>query len=303
MDSQRIFTVTITVDDAVGFVANTNSALRYIIGNYEGRCWQGCFIVRVVEIIRKSKCVISQGDMSGKGTIDITFRAEVMFLGEGDFVAGCTIQTIVGPTLFVATAPHLVINVDIRNDPLAKTYAEGQIIPCIVQEPRFGPFCEIVAVYAIPFLHHNRARDMILEVLATPAHNSTSKLTDDNLTALTDRRDALLDKVSKLSTADQFFVDLMYPYKKRIPEFTLSKKTTTVILRIDGSISEYHRTDGIDSNIIPTVGSAELQTRSISRQIEHMNMILSFATNYDTTQKRKMHSNIFDSISASKLVG
>ncbi len=73
----REFRTSLPVADPIGFVANPHQPMSALVENYQGRCFQGSFIVKIEKILKKSACRISTSDNTGSGSVDVEFSAQV----------------------------------------------------------------------------------------------------------------------------------------------------------------------------------------------------------------------------------
>lgn len=97
----RVFDATLNVADPIDFGADPD---RYVLAAlraaYEGRCYMGAFIRRVVAVLRRGPCRLMRSNPSGEGFVDVQFSAEVTVFGRWDILVGVTIaaqqQVVVG---------------------------------------------------------------------------------------------------------------------------------------------------------------------------------------------------------------
>ena len=93
MKQSKGFTVTLTVLNPIQFCsALEKNVLTLLRNNYKGRCYQGAFIIEILDVTAISSCRITPTNNSGNGTVDVSFAAEVEVISRWDIVTGVVIS-------------------------------------------------------------------------------------------------------------------------------------------------------------------------------------------------------------------
>lgn len=108
----KTFDASLHVRNPINLCAAKTENVRLMLRNtYEGRNFKGCHIVRIREIIKCSKCRISNTNTSAEGDIDVCFSADVAVVAKWDIIPGVKIarseQVVVGGTEVVRDAVDL----------------------------------------------------------------------------------------------------------------------------------------------------------------------------------------------------
>jgi len=93
----KVIDCSINVRDTINFCANVDKHIMSELKNtYEGKCFKGAFINRVVKVVQRSRCVIVKTNLSAHGVIDVSFLAEVTVVGMWDILVGVSVLRTAG---------------------------------------------------------------------------------------------------------------------------------------------------------------------------------------------------------------
>ena len=94
MKHRQSFPVTIQIANPISFAINADArALEYITGEYTNKCYGGCFIIKVVEVSKRSLIVVDNTNNKAEGTMEVVFTADVVTFMSGEALAVVTIKT------------------------------------------------------------------------------------------------------------------------------------------------------------------------------------------------------------------
>jgi len=98
---EKVIEATVDVRNPIDFCADKNRHLMAELQNtYVGRCYKGAFVVRIKGIIQASSCRLSTTSVTGEGSVDVQFLAEVVVFSRWDILVGVEIvsaqQILVG---------------------------------------------------------------------------------------------------------------------------------------------------------------------------------------------------------------
>jgi hypothetical protein len=89
---EKIFTVTVNIQDANNYLSNPETILNSILRRrFIGKCYQSVFIIDILEIIERAPCRIQRTNLSAHGFVDVQFKAEVSIVMPGDILNNVTI--------------------------------------------------------------------------------------------------------------------------------------------------------------------------------------------------------------------
>ena len=125
---EKLYAETLDVQDPENFCADPERYVStFLRRRFVGRCRKGAFIIRIVEVLRRSHCRVKVTDLSGEGYVDVEFRAEVSLVAQWDIITGIRVasraQLIVGKTEVEG-----VTVVTLLPTPEAETVREGQTV-------------------------------------------------------------------------------------------------------------------------------------------------------------------------------
>jgi hypothetical protein len=137
---QKLFTVTLNITNPIGFCIDTElHTMLELKRIYLGRCFKGSYINEILEIIRISDCSIISTNISGEGTIDVQFTANVFIFSAGDIVIAKIVsdaqQSMILGTYSRSDKP--VAAVSILNAGVDIT--KGQMVPIIIRNAQHTP--------------------------------------------------------------------------------------------------------------------------------------------------------------------
>ena len=94
MKHRQSFPVTIQITNPINFAIDANArALEYVTSEYTNKCYGGCFIVKIVEIAKRSLINIDNTNNKAEATMDVIFIADVVTFMAGEVLSSVTIKT------------------------------------------------------------------------------------------------------------------------------------------------------------------------------------------------------------------
>lgn len=161
----KLFTVSMDIENPTNFMYDeVKHAMIQLRNEYEQRCYQGCFIVHILEIIKISDCIIITTNLDGNGKITVKFKADVCVYRIRDILTDVTIQKL-EKFIFGSHEIENIQNVQniqkeqkeqkgqnvivtLSRSELAKTLRIGQKISVVVHRVLYKPFKPTVAIAA-----------------------------------------------------------------------------------------------------------------------------------------------------------
>jgi hypothetical protein len=135
---EKLYAETLDVQDPENYSADPERYLTtYLRRRFEGHCRKGAYIVRIIEIVRRSACRMKETDLSAEGYVDVEFRAEVSLLAQWDILTGVVVasraQLIVGKSEVEGVTVATLLPT-----PEAETVREGQTISIRVLKAQYN---------------------------------------------------------------------------------------------------------------------------------------------------------------------
>lgn len=136
------FPISITIEDPIQVAENTDKYVEdYIRRFYEGKCFLGCMIDKLVKVVKKSNMILLENNLQGYANINIIFRAE------------CSIYAVDEPLMFKVKVikPDIILGGDLTksifikrpNDPtkqLNDIVKLDQYLPVTVMQTVYNAF-------------------------------------------------------------------------------------------------------------------------------------------------------------------
>lgn len=311
--------------------------LRY---KYEGHCWENAYIIRVIEIIKRSNIKMARDRLDGQGDTNAQFRVEAIIYPQGDVLTGCTINIINRYSNIVCEHEHAVVI--LKDNGYFLSPKVGQKITVMVQQSSYLTREEKVQIYSSPYTLDKRQVLYRIPAL-TSITDDQIKLLEISLGRVKSAR-AALDIVKKTSSESvKFFESTMYAYadtpdsilkKLKTPGYNLMDLESTARDMVSGKIKSigkagehlaymrhpstnmatskiYELTKGWESGVAKMItikpqnvsdkSLIDLITDVLNEHSIYLNMIASMSQIYDKVDMRKQHANIWESYTKQKV--
>lgn len=217
MRFRKVYTTTINVRDPSAYCANPDQfVLAHLRGTFAGRCFQGAFILRIEEVIQRSRCTIKGSDLSGEGYVHVEFVAEVSVLGRWDVLGGVKIRELGPPNILGGSMAEGKTTVIFGPSPEARVFRDGFEVVVRIAATSYESFQESANVVGSLLLCEQKAPAYLLD--GPPL----TKEAAERLGALTARIRELLARRRELVAArraDVFmFETLLYTFVVPVAE-------------------------------------------------------------------------------------
>lgn len=166
----KYFEVTLKITSPMTFCSNVDvNIMTELRRLYEGKCYQGAFIMKVLEVPNRGPCNIITSNLKAHGSIDVHFKAHVVILGEWDILTGVEItsnsQIVHGRCKIEDdgyVAPISVIIDKAANAPI-DSLKVGQIVSVRVIRFSHEPMC--AEINAVGCLYVCESRQAVFDVV------------------------------------------------------------------------------------------------------------------------------------------
>ena len=200
----KILETSINVDDPIDFIANKERHILNALKLYENHCYKGVYIIRIIKIIKASKCYMIKTNLDGNYNIDVQFEVEAEVYGKWDVLAGVDILGKNQVQYGKIRNSNVIVNIIPTEDPIH----EKQTIPIRVIMAYYGYLQPNVTLTGI----------LLTCVKNTPVFSIKGKIITKNYKPLITAIKNEIEIRDTLPTKKvQFFEDLLTSYPKTIP--------------------------------------------------------------------------------------
>lgn len=212
----KVIEVGLDIHNCINLYTSPDNILLILADHYEGRCFKGCYIVKIEKIRKLGECMINQDGVPDFGTISVIFEASVIVYAIGEIINGCRvlnrdekgILTCATETSDIMVGPGVVL----------ESVTKGQIISLRVSGARYNGASTKISVMGVPFIP-TRATTYYKVSLITPAIRGVLV---NLLSDVVERCNYELKEMAILRTTKDknwsTFDQLCYAYKEEQPQ-------------------------------------------------------------------------------------
>ena len=144
--------VSIDIENPIStFINPETNLINELTSKYENTCFAGCFILKVMNIVKRSECIITQTNESGNGSIDIIFKAKVIILHPNEILSDCKVlKKDNDRKLIIAQNDICALNVN-TND-IYNSITIGQKIPVMIKKSFYAVGGKRIQAFAEPYV-------------------------------------------------------------------------------------------------------------------------------------------------------
>jgi hypothetical protein len=218
----KVISTAIMVSDCINVYTDPDNIRRYIENNFLERCFSGCYILAIKNILRVGRCEISQDGAPNIGKIPVTFEAETIVYVPGEIINGCEVRRTSDEAGGGGTSDNILYCdtkyacIWIKPHPLAKSITVGQKISIRVGKAGYKMHAAKIAISAVIYLPG---------AISAPVYQvgrlTESKVNEHLLAGVLSRvkqEETDLEKLKKDNPqAVNFFTLMLQPYVKPPP--------------------------------------------------------------------------------------
>jgi hypothetical protein len=149
---KKIITVSIDVDDPINIASNIdNNLLKLARDTYEGICWAGMLIKRVLEIVMKNDLMCVQESEPDICTISLMLLVEGVVMSPGDIIPNCEViskNDVTKEILCKSENATIITKLESR---FASVDARGMFISVVVRNVKYYMSSSNISAEAVPF--------------------------------------------------------------------------------------------------------------------------------------------------------
>ena len=211
MKTYKILEKSMDVPDTISLFTNAdNNILNRLSSTLEKRCFGGCYVLKVMNVIKRSECIITQADESCRGSIDVMFNAQVLEYMPGDIVTGCKVVKKNSESgVLIASTDVCALN--ITTDDVFNSITVGQIVPVRARRSHYAIGNDRIQAFAEPF---------VPRAIGKVFNFGGYTVTDEDVAKLQNIINIINDEEDMLEDHNEneigFFSKLVYPYNKEL---------------------------------------------------------------------------------------
>jgi len=287
----KVFQVGIDVSQIDIYSRADENMMRILADRFEGYCYKSCFVRKILRIIRRSECVITQDSLDAFGKVSVQFEAEVEIFLRDEIVNGCKVASKNAHGIVICTRDNLIVG--FMPHQIFNSIAEGQLLSVRIINCKYQIGQERVTAQARPYVFEQN-----------PMFQITEPLVDEDIKYLQSaiqkagEAKAAFDAVDK--SLRDVFSQLIYAYNKPQPipkgatpidvtDLDAMRKLSNVYIIRDYAIDLTTPTAYVfkDDSAYPDLTTQTiLQTPTIALNLIHdyinnLNMVSEMATIYD----------------------
>lgn len=219
MFSERVFNVTLLIVNPISFCVNKmNNIMIELKNQYENKCFQGTYIINIINIVQTSSCKIINTNASAQATIDVKFLASIFILDEWEILIGSKIDK--NNSIIICVYNNYGMNIITTFKPTtinSHLFTINQYIPLRIIKARHKPKTNQIATIGILLTCDTKAEVYYVEGEINKNYMFEMIRLLDKIKLELQRRD---DIYSKNKDRILFFEKLLYSYKdiKSSPE-------------------------------------------------------------------------------------
>jgi hypothetical protein len=194
---------------------------------FEGRCRENTFIVKILKIVTRSSCRMVHDRLDGSGTVNVVFLAQAIEYKRGDILPNCVVKTIEkGHHIICTYGNHAVIS--IQGNKTLQSLRPGQRIPVLVRESNYPISHDKITVYGFPYTYPNR-------FIVYSLTHSLNEAPREDREILREKFREIVEETLALGEVDagarDFLIDVYYPYQQPFsPKSSVGDKLDLVSL-------------------------------------------------------------------------
>jgi hypothetical protein len=266
--------------------------------NYQNRCYKGCFIVNIIQILDRSHIYIDKRNLQCSTTISIKFEADVMIYEYLDIICNNTIENITKARIECKSGKNAIyINVNGQD---FSSLQVGQIIPIVVGKATYQPLQSTISINAFPFV----------PILIDDVIYKIDKLSEEDKQIL---NSSIIEKITveqkklRMLSKDRlkFFTDLLYPFENKINPDNSVKLEDILKLESSGYISMLNILDNSehmlavykdaqDDNLVISTDPLTVYKVLLNNYFKYLRTIIELCETYKDDKIYNSHTNVFD---------
>lgn len=202
-----------TIDDVI---------LQKLKDRLENTCDKNTFILKVSEIVRRSKCAQTQSRLDGSADVSVWYKIEALVYNSGDTLVQCEIQNIERSNNILCKYDHAVIKV--KGSRIMQRLKKGQNMPIKITKVQYMKGRPKMTIFGTPYTY---SFECILYV-ATLDYGAIPK---ENIELLDKQIEKIQEELKhhKDKKLIKFFDDIFYPFKSKVPKDPPGFKLTNTL--------------------------------------------------------------------------
>ncbi len=213
----KVIEVGLDIHNCINLYTDPNNILLILADHYEGRCFKGCYIVKIEKIRKLGECMINQDGVPDFGTISVIFEATVVMYAIGEIINGCKVLN--RDEKGILTCSTGIADIMISPGPILESVTKGQIISIRVAGARYNGASTKIAVMGLPFVPQRSVTYYKVSTITPTVRTHILSILSD----VVERCNYELTELEKLRVAGKdkawsTFNQLIYAYKEEKPQ-------------------------------------------------------------------------------------
>lgn len=301
MLTNKVFEVQVNLSDINDIISSDIDSvlLNKIKKNYENRCYKGCYISIIKDIINKSHGYVDKRNMQCGVTYSVKFEAEVIIYEYLDIICNNTVENVT-KTRIECKSSKTATYINTNGQDFSSLQV-GQIIPIVVGKATYQPLQTTISINAFPFV----------PIVVDDVIYKIEKLSEEEKKILTE---TLLEKIIleqrklRIVSKDRlkFFISLLYPYTSKVNINTkLVKLEDMLKMEAYGYISEMSIIDknshelvvyknNVDDAKVIEIDALTAYKVILNNYFKYLRTINELCETYKDDKIFKSHENIFN---------
>lgn len=146
----KIIEIGLNVRDPINVYVDKDNILRILEDKLLNKCHRGCFIEKIIRVIKSTPCVINQDGSPGFGTIGVIIEVLATIYKPGEIINGCVVTNKDKNGIIICSTDKAYIMLNAHN--VLESVQRDQTISVRVGAASYKIGSPRVAVSAIPYL-------------------------------------------------------------------------------------------------------------------------------------------------------
>jgi len=194
---------------------------------FENKCEKNSLIIKVLNIVKRSKCNLSKSRLDGSADVNVQFRADAIIYNNDDILTGCEVQKIDRGSNILCK--HEVAIINIKGNRNLHSLKTGQKITIKISSISYPKGYGKITIYGMPYSYSYKFMMYYTSL-------ESIKLTD-NIILLKNKLKDIDDELKIHNQLDKnslkFFNNIFYPFKDSFDDkMSILKKSKIEILNM-----------------------------------------------------------------------
>lgn len=146
----KVIEVGLNIRDPINVYVDKNNILRILEDRLLKRCYRGCFIEKIIRVVKTTPCVINQDGSPGFGTIGVIIEVLATIYKPGEVINGCVVTNKDKNGIIICSTEKASIMLNAHS--VLESVQRDQTISVRVGAASYKIGTPKIAVSAVPYL-------------------------------------------------------------------------------------------------------------------------------------------------------